>query len=750
MMGGFVDVKIYISGMKKGLLICSMLMTVGAFAQRVNYPMMVDGFMNSEASTSLLYHSNDDVHILLLTDASFNKTCLSTHGARIQSDLHDIFSVLVPRNALVPLMSCRGVLAAELPSPSQSMRLQMDSARSVLGVNAIQDGTLQGLSQAYQGEDVIIGIVDVGFQHRHPAFLDSDSTTLRISRMWQQNQDIGAPPQGFSYGTEYIGKEEIYKDVDLHGTHGTHVAGIASGSGIGSPDLKYRGIAPKAELVFVSIKYYNDTIPGSAHSDYVIANPAIIDAYQYIFDYAQSVGKPAVINLSWGMHTGPHDGTSIFDLATDRLVGQGMILVGAAGNYGNHPMHFHHMLMGDSINTLVIEDQREQRAEEQVYVDVWGSGNSVFSMQVELVDTLGQPVYQTSFVETRFSGVRKFLYEHDSGNVEITLFVQDRYLPNQKPNILVWIHNHQLRHLYAGFRFTSPYCELHAWNSGGIMRYTSGRFVHSHRSLNLSSTHKAGNTQYTVGENGGTSRSVISVGATTAKNNYVGLFNDTFNNAWYSEVGAITPFSSRGPTADGRIKPDICAPGMDVAAPIYLRQYPGWAWNRLVAREGFLSDTFAYGVFSGTSMAAPQVTGVIALMLQANPSLNPLQIRHILAATATKDRFTGQVPNTIAGYGKVNAQAALLEAIRVVGVSPPSMPKTDRIIAYPNPANGVITVEVEGGFLTPVYVFDLKGKLWLKNEVDSGVKTTTLSLESLPVGVYLLKTNGQALRIAVF
>jgi subtilisin family serine protease len=735
--------------MKQILSLCFLFWGLYANAQLMN-PKAAQAFVLSDVYSQSVQHHLQQIHAVIIVDTDFEIRDLMKHGVVVQTNLHPIYTLLIPSNKLSSVFALNGIIAIELPTTANSMRMQMDSARALLGIDAIHKGIAPLINQPFEGDGVVVGIVDIGFQHKHPAFLADDSTSLRISRMWQQNDAAGPAPNGYSYGTEYIGKQEIYKDVDFHGTHGTHVAGIAAGSGIGSPNKKFKGIAPNAELVFVSIKFYNQDIPGSALSDYIIANPAIIDAYAYIFDYAKSVGKPAVINLSWGMHTGPHDGTSVFDLATNKLVGQGAILVGAAGNYGQNPMHIDFLLQNDTAKTLAIENQRNNFQEEQVYIDIWGSGNSSFSMQVQVMDTLGNVVYQTPFFNTKKSETVKFNFNIDSSQFAIDAVINSFYQHNQKPNILLWLTNPQPQNYVASLVFTSSFSQIHAWNSGGIYRYTSGQFVNKWKNMDLSSTHTAGNTNYTVGENGGTSPSVISVGASVAKNFYVGIFGDTFNNQSYAGIGQIAPFSSKGPTADGRIKPDILAPGLDVAAPIYLQQYPGWAWNRLVAREGFGegTDTFAYGVFSGTSMAAPQVAGTVALMLQANPLLNNHQIRNILSQTALVDLHTGNVPNNNAGWGKLNPQSAIFEALRILN-NKHFNSISNKVIAFPNPTNEMVTIESPVGFNTQLVITNALGLKVYATDLSQNQTSYSLTLNGYAPGIYLLNVNNQVLRLLV-
>lgn len=169
------------------------------------------------------------------------------------------------------------------PQKSNSTRFKNDIERQTTSVDKVQNGLSNGLPMNYTGKGVVVGIVDVGFQCNNPTFFTADGKKNRIVRYWQQSNKQGPAPNGFNYGTELIDSNSIIPSNDLDGSHATHVAGIAAGSGYTTPNSQYRGMAPEAELVFVSIKYSNDTLGGSALGDYVVANPTILDAYKYIF-----------------------------------------------------------------------------------------------------------------------------------------------------------------------------------------------------------------------------------------------------------------------------------------------------------------------------------------------------------------------------------------------------------------------------------------------------------------------------------
>jgi len=100
----------------------------------------------------------------------------------------------------------------------------------------------------------------------------------------------------------------------------------------------------------------------------------------------------------------------------------------------------------------------------------------------------------------------------------------------------------------------------------------------------------------------------------------------------FIDLGKIAFFSSRGPTRDGRLKPEVVAPGYFVLGP--------WA------------GTNDYILKAGTSMSSPVVAGLVALILEENPNLDVSGVRSILSSQALSDGFTGSLPNNIYGYGK--------------------------------------------------------------------------------------------------
>jgi hypothetical protein len=198
---------------------------------------------------------------------------------------------------------------------------------------------------------------------------------------------------------------------------------IAGGSGYLTPGLQYMGVAPASDLVFVSM--------GEAAS-------AITDGINYIFQYAASVGRPAVVNLSLGSHIDPHDGTSLMDQTIDGLVGQGKIVAGAAGNEGDTPLHLYHAFSNDTIRTFM-DFEANTSSFNTGQIDQWGSASSDFSMSISISDQQGQVLASTPFYNASTNPAidQVVMIGSDSLHYKVTGVGSSPL--NQKPDLLATI-----------------------------------------------------------------------------------------------------------------------------------------------------------------------------------------------------------------------------------------------------------------------------------------------------------------------
>ncbi len=239
-------------------------------------------------------------------------------GGKVSQIFGTYASAMLPVDAVRKVSEISTVRYVEMGSQAH---LCNDIAREVTGVNAIHTNKYNTFSRGYTGKDIVVGVIDIGIDYNHITFCDENGN-LRIKRVWDMKAS-GKSPEPYGYGAEYTNEDEIRaaeKDYEAE-YHGTHTTGTAAG---GDRSSAYYGMAPEADIVIVGFNSNTANLP---------------DAVKYITDYAKSVGKPCVVNMSLGSHSGPHDGTSTLDKYFDSVTGEGVLLVGSVGNEGESRMH---------------------------------------------------------------------------------------------------------------------------------------------------------------------------------------------------------------------------------------------------------------------------------------------------------------------------------------------------------------------------------------------------------------------------
>ncbi len=674
----------------------------------------------SESDTkNYVIRKMDNTHVtgaLLQVNNEIDESALLSLGIKINSKIGNIWTAVIPVTALPQLRQVNGLLFVDIDKPVQK---RLDAARIDTRTALVHGGT--GLPKAYKGEGVILGIIDSGFDFTHPTFRSS-ADNLRIVRVWEQSADVGTPPAGFNYGTELTNQADILEaegssDAE-EDSHGTHVAGIAGGSGFLTNGV-YTGIAPESELVF---------------STYLGANSTIADAANYIFSYAQSVSKPAVINMSLGQHIGPHDGTSLLDQAFDQLVGPGKILVGAAGNEGANKLH----LLAELNNTTVLthaEFQGENPLQGEGRVETWGDVGTEYQISVSFLNAGTGINWSSPFVSSNNSGVFEYhLIQNNDTLAGAEFSVVHNAAHNQKSNILISLRANVEA---AAILTITGNGSVHLWNDGTGM---GANFT----DLDGEEGFVAGDSLFTVGEIGGTSNSVITVGAHSSKITYTNANGNSVNIPWFTTMGNIAPFSSVGPTADMRVKPNITAPGNVVVSSVSRFD------NTLDPEEKVSSitignDEWWFSSQQGTSMASPVVAGAVALMLEVNPQLTYQDVLSIFKHVGRKDSFTGPISGEGSmtwGFGKIDIHQAV--SATVSSVDKLDLTPSGGFVLqqnYPNPFNPVskINYEIPSQAFVSLKVYDLLGREiseLVNIEQEAGVYSVTFDASQLSSGIY--------------
>jgi hypothetical protein len=247
-----------------------------------------------------------------------------------------------------------------------------------------------GLPQGFKGKNVYIGVTDWGFDYTHPAFYDSTLSQTRIIAAWDQFKTSGPHPQGFNYGTEYVGASSLLAagsdtaNIYSYSTHGTHVASIAGGCGAGTA---FRGVAYDANFLFVT---------------FLVDEGAVLDAWEWMYQKSQAAGKRLVINMSWGLyHFGTLDGNSLLSQAITAYSDLGVVFVNSAGNNGNVNFHLKKTFNNDQLNSKV--DFYSYAANANMWgqsIHAWGEVGHSFSNGIVVKNASNTSLVESPFYST--------------------------------------------------------------------------------------------------------------------------------------------------------------------------------------------------------------------------------------------------------------------------------------------------------------------------------------------------------------
>ena len=631
--------------------------SLGIIAQRPRYEKMspfVREAMASALATKQFTRSQSDDRLLtafVRIDGNAAEV-LRQYGCKELARVGDISIAAIPLSKLGALSCGRQVKRIET---GRRCSIQMDTTRLVVNAEKVYTG--EGLSQSYTGHGVVVGVQDIGFDLTHPNFYSADMSRYRIKALWDQlsRDTIGST---LYVGRDYVGRDallELGHPVDGETqTHGTHTAGIAAGSGAERKGVvsPYRGMACDADLVLVDNAADNASlIDPKDYYKFTYATDAL--GFKYIFDYAERMHQPCVINFSEGSSQDFHGYDQLYYELLAKLIGPGRIIVSSAGNDGARNSYIHKNIGKERAGAFIMGNEKR--------FSCTAKSKQTFTFRVSVYDNVASPqIVDISTVNV--------CNAQDSLLTDSLLVGGKKYIWR----VLAYLNSYDTSETAYDFQISSPsklgdspQVSLQVMGRDAdieLYRMSGYMFPHS-----LDPVLDAGDCRYTI-FSPSSSPDVICVGSTSYRTQFVNYLGEkkVYDSG---QKGIRSSFSAMGPTLDGRIKPDVMAPGQNI-----ISSYSTFFINNPknvnasvksdVRHFEYNGRTYAWNANAGTSMSAPVVTGAIALWLQADPTLTPADCLEIFAKTCSHYDTSLSYPNNLYGYGQIDVAAGLREVLR--------------------------------------------------------------------------------------
>ena len=635
-----------------------------------------------------------------------------------------------------------------------------DIARAVTGVDAIHAG--KGLPQAYTGKGVVTGIVDAGLDPNHLMFKRADGTSrVEYLTYYIQDNSSSSGVSGAWFNRSTISQ---FTTDDPTTFHGTHTLGTMAGGYTGSSKVASLSDG-KASVATGANPYYGI----ATESDIVASCGTLQDFFialgmESVLDYASQMQMPAVINLSLGGTTGPHDGTSMISEYMALAEKQDKVIICvAAGNEGDLPL---------VVSDTLTESQTEVKsfiqpmyAEYPVYnedgstytyknlrygqVYVYSNDSTPFTINaVAYNKTRGKITFRASFSPDNENGSIYYASPDYASEGDLTH-------PNFTKAFNGYVGVGGMVDEYSGryYAIVDYLVEDAATNDGSYtfgfeVSGTPGQRIDCYCDGSFTTLTDDGLTGWQMGSSDGTisdmacGDGILVVGSYNSRDDYASLDGKVHGYQGELAPGKVSSFTSYGTTIHGKQLPEVCAPGATIISALSkpyadytgIGAYPA----NLQASSKAGSDTYYWMQCLGTSMACPVVAGGIALWLEADPTLTLADVKDIISKTSLRDADVNDDPRW--GYGKFNALAGLKEVLRRNGMGIGSVASDNSRLLVTSEDLRHFNVFLGGARQMDVAVYDVAGKEVAR--FASQGDEADIDATGWAAGIYVVRVNG--------
>ncbi len=652
-------------------------------------------------------------------------TVLDSLGCRTYAQLDDISIAAIPLQRLTALASHPAVLRIEAGQRAQAL---MDTVPKICNILPVYQATQQ--HQAYTGKDVVVGLMDIGFDMTHPTFFSNRDGNCRIKAMWDMlsKDTIGS---SLPVGRDFVGTEAVLAhghSVDgLTETHGTHTLGIAAGMGY---NTLFRGVAYDSDICLVSNAVTSDTIYIDADDYYKYTTATDALGFKYLFDYAEQQNKPCVVSFSEGYTAYLDEDDRLYAEFLEKLTGPGRIIVVAAGNentertYADKPVNV--AAAGAFIRSFRTAALYRLKSDGSMLFRLHAYANGSTPSHTLVVSSADERL-DSLLTDTLFIGT-------DTCAVTVSRYPSAF---NQSESILLLQLNTN-----RSMDFLPPMAIVAEGADSHVEIYGS-----STSALTTNNIDPRWNAA-TYGKNilaPAFFPAVICVGNVSHRMQFTNIKGVVRNLSPNYPKDRRALSSSTGPAMNGLMKPDISAPGQNIISSVssfYMDYEPSEWWaDNVVRYSWFNGRRYYWGAESGTSMACPAVAGIIALWLQAKPTLTRQDIIGIISRTSRHPDAALTYPNNEYGYGEIDAYHGLLDITGASNIQGLSTEQPAGVHIRYEKGRLLLSFTKESAASIQVTLYALSGKQLYHTELTPSSQETSLSLPALPAGVYAVQLS---------